>query len=113
MKKERANIQREIIKKVYCLEIKDLRKSFPKWTMIAWALIDLTLGVGLIWLAISWAESTWAYYLLFIGGLLSFRMCYVHLSYLWGGKIWDQTNEKTFSDHSSGFTFGWLCSKLF
>ena len=67
---------------------KDLRKSFPKWTMIAWALIDLTLGVGLIWLAISWAESTWAYYLLFIGGLLCFRMCYVHLSYLWGGKIW-------------------------
>ena len=56
--------------------------------MIAWALIDLTLGVGLIWLAISWAESTWVYYLLFIGGLNSFMMCYTHLSYLWGGKIW-------------------------
>ena len=37
--------------------------------MIAWALIDLTLGVSLIWLAISWAKSTWVYYLLFIGGL--------------------------------------------
>ena len=72
---------------------KDLRKSFPKWTMIAWALIDFTIGVGLIWYAFSWIENTWIYYLLFLGGLFSFTMCYVHLSYLWGGKIWGASKK--------------------
>ena len=56
--------------------------------MVAWALIDLILGVGLIWYAINWTGSTWIYYLLFIAGLFELRMCYVHSSYLWGGKIW-------------------------
>ena len=81
--------KRDYNKKIYWSgDKKDLRKSFPKWTMVAWALIDLIIGSSLIWLAISWAESIWVYYLFFIGGLLSLMMCYVHLSYLWGGKIW-------------------------
>ena len=67
---------------------KDLRKAFPKWTMIAWALIDITIGVGLIWYSFSWTDNMWVYYLLFIGGLGFLMMSYVHLSYLWGGKIW-------------------------
>jgi hypothetical protein len=80
---------RDYTKKVYWSgDKKDLRKSFPTWTMITWAIIDLVLGVGLIWFAINQTENTLIFYLLFIGGLLSFRMCYVHLSYLWGGKIW-------------------------
>ena len=54
MKKRKSQYStRDYTKKVYWSgDKKDLRKSFPKWTMIAWALIDLTLGVGLIWLAI-------------------------------------------------------------
>ena len=67
---------------------KDLRKSFPKWTMIAWALIDFTIGVSLIWYSFNWTDNMWVYYLLFIGGLGFLMMSYVHLSYLWGGKIW-------------------------
>ena len=93
MKKKDQYSTRDYNKKIYLSgDKKDLRKSFPKWTMVAWALIDLIIGVGLIWLAISWAESIWVYYLLFIGGLLSLMMCYVHLSYLWGGKIWGAKN---------------------
>jgi len=72
---------------------KDLRKSFPKWTMIAWALIDITIGVCLIWYSFSWTDSTWVYYLLFIGGLGFLMMSYVHLSYLWGGKIWGASKK--------------------
>ena len=64
MKKKNYS-KRDYTKKIYLSgDEKDLRKSFPKWTMVAWALID------------------------FIIGLLSLKMCYVHLSYLWGGKIW-------------------------
>ena len=55
--------------------------------MVAWALIDLIVGVGLIWYAINHIKTIWIYYLLFIIGLFSLRMCYVHLSYLWGGEI--------------------------
>jgi hypothetical protein len=81
--------KRDYNKKIYWSgDKKDLRKSFPKWTMVAWGLIDLLIGVGLIWYAINWTGSTWVYYLLFIVGLFELRMCYVHLSYLWGGKIW-------------------------
>ena len=80
---------RDYTKKIYWSgDKKDLRKSFPKWTMVVWSLIDLILGVGLIWYAINWTGSTFVYYLLFIGGLFELSMCYVHLSYLWGGKIW-------------------------
>ena len=72
---------------------KDLRKSFPKWTMIVWALIYSIIGAGLIWYAISLIDNTWIYYLLFIAGLWSLRMSYVHLSYLWGGKIWGASKK--------------------
>ena len=72
---------------------KDLRKSFPKWTMIAWALIDITIGTGLIWYSFSWTVNMWVYYLLFIGGLGFLMMSYVHLSYLWGGKIWGASKK--------------------
>ena len=90
MKKSKKQYStRDYNKKVYwSADRNDLRKSFPKWTMIVWALIDLILGVGLIWYAINFVESTWLFYLLIIGGLFELRMCYVHLSYLWGGKIW-------------------------
>ena len=81
--------KKDYSKKIYWSgDKKDLRKSFPKWTMVACVLIDLVLGVGLIWYAINWTGSTLVYYLLFIGGLFELRMCYVHSSYLWGGKIW-------------------------
>ena len=56
--------------------------------MVAWALIDLIVGVGLIWYANNYIKAIWIYNLLFIIGLFSLTMCYVHLSYLWGGKIW-------------------------
>ena len=56
--------------------------------MIVWGIIDFTIGACLIWYSFSWTENTLVFYLLFIGGLISFRICYVHLSYLWGGKIW-------------------------
>ena len=89
MKRKNQYSKRDYTKKVYWSgDKKDLRKSFSKWTMVAWALIDLILGVGLIWYAINWTGSKWIYYLLFIGGLFELRMCYVHSSYLWGGKIW-------------------------
>ena len=88
MKKKNYS-KRDYTKKIYWSEDKkDLRKSFPKWTMIAWALIDITFGVGLIWYSLSWTHNVWVYYALFIGGLIFLMMCYVHLSYLWGGKIW-------------------------
>ena len=84
--------KRDYNKKIYWSgDKKDLRKSFPKWTMIAWALIDLIVGSGLIWYAFKWTGNTLVFYLLFIVGLICFRMCYVHLSYLWGGKIWGQS----------------------
>ena len=87
--KKKDYSKRDYNKKIYLSgDKKDLRKSFPKWTMIAWALIDFTIGVGLIWYAINHMENILIYYLLFIGGLFCFMMCYVHLSYLWGGKIW-------------------------
>ena len=87
--KKKDYSKRDYNKKIYLTgDKKDLRKSFPKWTMIAWALIDFTIGVGLIWYAINHMENILIYYLLFIGGLFCFMMCYVHLSYLWGGKIW-------------------------
>ena len=39
--------KRDYNKKIYWSgDKKDLRKSFPKWTMIAWALIDFTIGVA-------------------------------------------------------------------
>ena len=72
---------------------KDLRKSFPKWTMIVWALIDFTIGTGLIWYSFSWTDNMWVYYLLFIGGLGFLMTSYVHLSYLWGGKIWGASKK--------------------
>ena len=85
--------KRDYNKKIYWSgDKKDLRKSFPKWTMIAWALIDLIVGSGLIWYAFKWTGNTLVFYLLFIVGLICFRMCYVHLSYLWGGKIWGPSN---------------------
>ena len=87
--KKKDYSKRDYNKKIYLSgDKKDLRKSFPKWTMIAWALIDFTIGVGLIWYAINHMENILIYYLLFIGGLFCFMMCYIHLSYLWGGKIW-------------------------
>ena len=85
--------KRDYNKKVYWSgDKKDLRKSFPKWTMIAWALIDFIVGSALIWYAFKWTGNTLVFYLLFIVGLICFRMCYVHLSYLWGGKIWGPSN---------------------
>ena len=92
--KKKEYSKRDYTKKIYWTgDKKDLRKSFPKWTMIAWALIDLIVGVGLIYYAINHIETTWIYYLLFIIGLFSLRMCYVHLSYLWGGKIWGASKK--------------------
>ena len=89
MKKRSHYSKRDYSKKIYWSGDKnDLRKSFPKWTMIAWALIDFIVGSGLIWYAFKWTGNTLVFYLLFIVGLICFRMCYVHLSYLWGGKIW-------------------------
>ena len=90
MKKRKSQYStRDYTKKVYWSgDKKDLRKSFPKWTMVAWALIDFIVGSGLIWYAFKWTDNTLVFYLLFIVGLICFRMCYVHLSYLWGGKIW-------------------------
>ena len=80
--------QRDYNKKIYLdSDPKDLRKSFSKRVMIIWALIDFIIGTGLIWYSFS-IKNIFVYYLLFIGGMLSFVMCYVHLSYLWGGKIW-------------------------
>ena len=59
MKRKNEYSTRDYTKKVYwSRDKKDLRKSFPKWTMIAWASIDLILGVGLIWYAINWTGST-------------------------------------------------------
>ena len=87
--KKKEYSKRDYTKKIYWSgDKKDLRKSFPKWTMVAWALIDITIGVGLIWYSFSWTDNIWVYYLLFIGGLGFLMMSYVHLSYLWGGKIW-------------------------
>ena len=87
--KKKEYSKRDYTKKIYWSgDKKDLRKSFPKWTMIAWALIDIIIGVGLIWYSFSWTDNMWIYYLLFIGGLGFLMMSYVHLSYLWGGKIW-------------------------
>ena len=87
--KKKEYSKRDYTKKIYWSgDKKDLRKSFPKWTMIAWALIDITIGVVLIWYSFSWTDNAWVYYLLFIGGLGFLMMSYVHLSYLWGGKIW-------------------------
>ena len=87
--KKKEYSKRDYTKKIYLSgDKKDLRKSFPKWTMVAWALIDITIGVGLIWYSFSWTDNIWVYYLLFIGGLGFLMMSYVHLSYLWGGKIW-------------------------
>ena len=89
MKKKTQYSKKDYSKKIYwSSDKKDLRKSFPKWTMIVWALIDLAIGLALIWYAINHMENILIYYLLFIAGLFSFMMCYVHLSYLWGGKIW-------------------------
>ena len=86
--KKKEYSKRDYTKKIYLSgDKKDLRKSFPKWTMVAWALIDITIGVGLIWYSFSWTDNIWVYYLLFIGGLGFLMMSYVHLSYLWGGKI--------------------------
>lgn len=80
--------KRDYNKKIYLeSDPKDLRKSFSKRVMIIWALIDFIIGTGLIWYSFS-IKSIFVYYLLFIGGMFSFIMCYVHLSYLWGGKIW-------------------------
>ena len=87
--KKKEYSKRDYNKKIYFSgDKKDLRKSFPKWTMITWALIDFIIGTGLIWYAINHMENIIIYYLMFIGWLFSFRMCYVHLSYLLGGKIW-------------------------
>ncbi len=89
MKKISKYSKRDYSKKIYWSgDKKDLRKSFPKWTMIAWALIDFVAGSAFIWYAFKWTGNTLVFYLLFIVGLICFRMCYVHLSYLWGGKIW-------------------------
>jgi len=89
MKKRSQYSKRDYSKKIYWSgDKKDLRKSFPKWTMVAWALIDFIVSSGLIWYAFKWTSNTLVFYLLFIVGLICFRMCYVHLSYLWGGKIW-------------------------
>ena len=41
----------------------------------------------------SWTDNMWVYYLLFIGGLGFLMMSYVHLSYLWGGKIWGASKK--------------------
>ena len=85
--------KRDYTKKIYSTgDKKDLRKSFPNHVMIVWALIYFIIGAGLIWYAISLIDNTWIYYLLFIAGMWSFRMFYVHLSYLWGGKIWSAKN---------------------
>lgn len=81
--------KRDYSKKVYLDgDPKDLRKSFSKKVMVIWALIDFTIGTGLIWYSFSWSNNILIYFLLFSGGMFSFVMCYVHLSYLWGGKIW-------------------------
>ena len=93
MKKEEYS-KRDYNKKIYSTgDKKDLRKSFSNRIMIVWALIYFIIGAGLIWNAISLIDNTWIYYLLFIVGMWSFRMCYVHLSYLWGGKIWGASKK--------------------
>ena len=95
MKRKNQYSKRDYNNKIYWSgDKKDLRKSFPKWTMVAWALIDFIVGTGLIWYSFSWTKTNiLIYYLLFIGGLFSFVMCYVHLSYLWGGKIWGASKK--------------------
>lgn len=86
--------KRDYSKKIYLEnDPKDLRKSFSKKVMVIWAFIDFTIGVGLIWYSFS-IKNIFIYYLLFIGGMFSFVMCYVHLSYLWGGKIWGARKSK-------------------
>ena len=63
-------------------------------TQIFLKIIQISIiGAGLIWYAISLIDNTWIYYLLFIAGLWSLRMSYVHLSYLWGGKIWGASKK--------------------
>ena len=87
--KKKGYSKRDYSKKIYWSgDKKDLRKSFPKWTMVIWSLIDFIVGSGLIWYAFKWTDNTLVFYILVIVGLICFRMCYVHLSYLWGGKIW-------------------------
>ena len=86
--------KRDYTKKIYSTgDKKDLRKSFPNHVMIVWALIYSIIGVGLIWYSFSWTDNMWVYYLLFIGGLGFLMMSYVHLSYLWGGKIWGASKK--------------------
>jgi len=71
---------------------KDLRKSFPKWTMIAWALIDLLVGAIIFWYSRT-IENLYLIILLRVIGLGFLMMSYVHLSYLWGGKIWGASKK--------------------
>ena len=68
--------KRNYYKKIYWTADKDdLRKSFPKWTMVAWAIIDIAVGLFL-----------YRYSVIFTG--IFFLLAYHHLSYLWGGQLW-------------------------
>ena len=66
---------------------KDLRKSFPKWTMIAWALIYLLVGAIIFWYSRT-IENLYLIILLRVIAGVFFTMSYYHLSYLWGGRFW-------------------------
>ena len=68
--------KRNYYKKIYWTADKgDLRKSFPKWTMVAWSIIDIAVGLFL-----------YRYSVIFTG--IFFLLAYHHLSYLWGGQLW-------------------------
>ncbi len=71
---------------------KDLRKSFPKWTMIAWALIDLLVGAIIFWYSRT-IENLYLIILLRVIAGVFFTMSYYHLSYLWGGRFWGASKK--------------------
>jgi hypothetical protein len=79
--------KRDYNKKFYwSADKKDLRKSFSKKTMVIWSIIYLLIGIGLIWYS-NIVISFWNNFLV-LGGMISLFLSYVHLSYIWGGKIW-------------------------
>lgn len=85
--------KRDYNKKIYwSADKKDLRKAFPKWTMVAWAIIDLLVGGAIFWYSTT-IENLFITILLRIVAGLFFMMAYNHLSYLWGGKFWGAKNK--------------------
>ena len=78
--------KRDYTKKIYWSgDKKDLRKSFPKWTMIAWGIIDIACVVLLYQFENIFAQIAAVFFCI---------MAYTHLSYLWGGKIWGPSKKE-------------------